>query len=100
MTSSTTNQLQQPEIEYPIYTVRWLAIHTLGIPTVWFLGAIASMQFIRRQGELPIEIAIFGIDPRLFLVLLPILGSIAWTTINFGKPTLDEIRKVIARSFG
>ncbi|MEY2832086.1 MAG: Cytochrome b559, alpha (psbE) and beta (psbF)subunit, partial [Cyanobacteriota bacterium] len=28
--------------------VRWLAIHTLAVPTVFFLGAIASMQFIQR----------------------------------------------------
>ena len=33
---------------YPIFTVRWLALHTLGIPTVFFLGALAAMQFIRR----------------------------------------------------
>ncbi len=32
---------------YPIFTVRWLAVHTLGIPTVFFLGAISAMQFIR-----------------------------------------------------
>jgi len=30
---------------YPIFTVRW---HTLGVPTVFFLGALAAMQFIRR----------------------------------------------------
>ena len=23
---------------YPIFTVRWLALHTLGVPTVFFLG--------------------------------------------------------------
>ena len=33
---------------YPIFTVRWLALHTLGIPTVFFLGALAAMPFIRR----------------------------------------------------
>ena len=33
---------------YAIFTVRWLAVNTLGIPTVFFLGAIAAMQFIRR----------------------------------------------------
>ena len=33
---------------YPIFTVRWLSIHGLGIPTVFFLGALAAMQFIRR----------------------------------------------------
>ncbi len=35
-------------ISYPIFTVRWVAVHTLGIPTVFFLGAIAAMQFIQR----------------------------------------------------
>ena len=34
--------------EYPIFTVRWLAVHALAVPTVFFLGAIAAMQFIRR----------------------------------------------------
>jgi len=32
---------------YPIFTVRWLSIHALGVPTVFFLGALASMQFVR-----------------------------------------------------
>ena len=33
---------------YPIFTVRLLALHTLGVPTVFFIGALAAMQFIRR----------------------------------------------------
>ena len=33
---------------YPIFTVRWLSIHALGVPTVLFLGALAAMQFVRR----------------------------------------------------
>ncbi|TVP66460.1 MAG: cytochrome b559 subunit beta [Nodularia sp. (in: Bacteria)] len=41
------NDINQP-ITYPIFTVRWLAIHTLGVPSVFFLGAIAAMQFIQR----------------------------------------------------
>ena len=32
---------------YPILKVRWLAVDTLGIPTVFFLGGLAAMQFIR-----------------------------------------------------
>ena len=36
-------------ISYPIFTVRWVAVHTLGIPTVFFVGAIAAMQFIQKQ---------------------------------------------------
>nr|YP_010337351.1 cytochrome b559 subunit beta [Pulvinaster venetus]UNJ16936.1 cytochrome b559 subunit beta [Pulvinaster venetus] len=35
-------------ISYPIFTFRWLAIHGIAIPTVFFLGAITSMQFIQR----------------------------------------------------
>lgn len=27
---------------------RWLAVHALVVPTVFFLGAISSMQFIQR----------------------------------------------------
>nr|7VD5_F Chain F, Cytochrome b559 subunit beta [Chaetoceros gracilis]7VD5_f Chain f, Cytochrome b559 subunit beta [Chaetoceros gracilis] len=27
---------------------RWLAIHGLAIPTVFFLGGITAMQFIQR----------------------------------------------------
>ncbi|NJM77750.1 MAG: cytochrome b559 subunit beta [Acaryochloridaceae cyanobacterium RU_4_10] len=42
----TSNQ-NQP-ISYPIFTVRWLSVHALAVPSVFFLGAIASMQFIHR----------------------------------------------------
>jgi photosystem II cytochrome b559 subunit beta len=35
-------------VAYPIFTFRWLAIHGLAIPTVFFLGAITSMQFLQR----------------------------------------------------
>lgn len=44
MANPTENQ---PTI-YPIFTIRWLAVHTLAVPTVFFLGAIAAMQFIQR----------------------------------------------------
>ena len=33
---------------YPIFTVSWLAVHALAVPTVFFLGAITAMQFIQR----------------------------------------------------
>ena len=33
---------------YPIFTVRWLTIHALAVPTVFFLGSITAMQFIQR----------------------------------------------------
>jgi photosystem II cytochrome b559 subunit beta len=42
-----TQNSNQPVV-YPIFTVRWLAVHALAVPTVFFLGAIASMQFIQR----------------------------------------------------
>ena len=35
-------------VVYPIFTFRWLAIHGLAVPTVFFLGAITAMQFIQR----------------------------------------------------
>ena len=35
-------------VAYPIFTFRWLAIHGLAVPTVFFLGSITSMQFIQR----------------------------------------------------
>ncbi|MBE7379953.1 MAG: cytochrome b559 subunit beta [Leptolyngbya sp. SIO1E4] len=43
-----TNFNREQEMVYPIFTVRWLAVHTLAVPTVFFLGAIAAMQFIQR----------------------------------------------------
>ena len=44
MVNATRNQ----PISYPIFTVRWLAVHTLAVPSVFFVGAIAAMQFIQR----------------------------------------------------
>ena len=38
----------RPKNGYPVFTVRTLAVNALGIPTVFFLGAIFAMQFIRR----------------------------------------------------
>ena len=38
---TNTNQ----PVAYSIFTFRWLAIHGLAVPTVFFLGAITSMQF-------------------------------------------------------
>jgi photosystem II cytochrome b559 subunit beta len=35
-------------VQYPVFTVRWLTIHALGVPSVFFLGAITAMQFISR----------------------------------------------------
>ncbi len=97
MTART--QLQRPQRKYPIYTVRWLAIHTLGVPLVWFLGAIASMQFIDRSDiyEAVAPQIIAGLDVRLALVLVPILFSIAWNIVFFGGPTLQEIQEVLQR---
>lgn len=95
--SLSNPQPQDPKFSYPIYTVRWLAIHTLGVPTVWFLGAIAAMQFTNRfDGSLPLEkfITSLGLDVSLTLVLIPLIFSVVWTAINFGKPTVAEIKKV------
>ncbi len=38
----------RPSSTYPIFTVRWLAVHALAVPTVFFLGSITAMQFIQR----------------------------------------------------
>ncbi|MCG8367263.1 MAG: cytochrome b559 subunit beta [Pseudanabaenales cyanobacterium] len=35
-------------VSYPVFTVRWLSVHALAIPTIFFLGAISAMQFIQR----------------------------------------------------
>ena len=35
-------------VVYPIFTFRWLAVHALAVPTVFFIGSITSMQFIQR----------------------------------------------------
>ena len=49
MTNSQQPPIQAVEVRvYPIFTIRWLAVHALAIPSVFFLGAIAAMQFIRR----------------------------------------------------
>ena len=37
----------RPKEGYPVFTVRTLAVNALGIPTVFFLGAIFAMQFKR-----------------------------------------------------
>ena len=37
----------RPSEGYPVFTVRTLAVNALGIPTVFFLGAIFAMQFKR-----------------------------------------------------
>ena len=33
---------------YPIFTFRWLAVHALAVPTIFFIGSITAMQFIQR----------------------------------------------------
>jgi photosystem II cytochrome b559 subunit beta len=33
---------------YPIFTFRWLAVHALAVPTIFFVGAITAIQFIQR----------------------------------------------------
>ncbi|MGF1515758.1 MAG: cytochrome b559 subunit beta [Elainellaceae cyanobacterium] len=43
-----TSQSPNEPITYPIFTVRWIAVHTLAVPSVFFVGAIAAMQFIQR----------------------------------------------------
>ena len=45
---SSLSNTDRSEDPYPVLTVRTLAVNALGIPTVFFLGALAAMQFIRR----------------------------------------------------
>lgn len=47
-TKSFQEALMTIDRTYPIFTVRWLAVHGLAVPTVFFLGAISAMQFIQR----------------------------------------------------
>lgn len=48
MINNSNKTIKQKVISYPIFTFRWLAIHGLAIPTVFFFGAITAMQFIQR----------------------------------------------------
>lgn len=97
MTTNLVDQVNRQEPRYPIYTVRWLAIHTLGVPTVWFIGAISAMQFNTTDLQVSTQFQIFGQDTRVSLVLLPLILSVVWNAINFGKPTIDEIRSFFGR---
>ena len=97
MTANVPSQSNQLRPKYPTYTVRWLSIHALGVPTVWLLGAIGSMQFIQRESNLPAQLEILGMDSRITLVLLPLVLSVIWNIIHYGKPTLEEIKGVLNR---
>jgi len=33
---------------YPIFTFRWLAVHALAVPTIFFIGSITAIQFVQR----------------------------------------------------
>jgi len=46
--SYMTTRKSAETVTYPIFTVRWLAIHAIAVPTIFFLGAITAMQFIQR----------------------------------------------------
>ena len=35
-------------ISYPIFTIRWVAIHALAVPAIFFIGSITAMQFLQR----------------------------------------------------
>ncbi len=43
-----TTRKSAEAVTYPIFTVRWLSIHALAVPTIFFLGSITAMQFIQR----------------------------------------------------
>ncbi|YP_778615.1 cytochrome b559 b subunit (plastid) [Bigelowiella natans] len=47
--NKTINLIENKKpVVYPIFTFRWLAVHALAVPTVFFIGSITSMQFIQR----------------------------------------------------
>lgn len=97
MNSNATFDDEGPD--YPIYTVRFLAVHALGVPSVWFIGAISAMQFKGRVDSIfPFNdfLESIGVNPSVAIVLAPIIFSVVWTAINFGKPTIDEIRKAFS----
>lgn len=48
MSLLNNNMTTNKAITYPIFTFRWLAVHALAIPTVFFIGSISAMQFIQR----------------------------------------------------
>jgi len=43
-----TTRKSAESLTYPIFTVRWLSVHALAVPTIFFLGSITAMQFIQR----------------------------------------------------
>ncbi len=46
----TSNSPNQP-VSYPIFTVRWLAVHTLAVPTVFFFGCDRSNAIYSKVGK-------------------------------------------------
>jgi len=48
--SNSQAPMQAAEVRvYPIFTVRWLAVHALAIPSVFYLGSIAAMQLVEDK---------------------------------------------------
>ena len=39
----STIMRKSKSVVYPIFTFRWLAVHALAVPTVFFLGSIAGL---------------------------------------------------------
>ena len=51
--ASNSRQILSPfnfsqSLVYPIFTFRWLAVHALAVPAVFFIGSIVCMQFLDR----------------------------------------------------
>ncbi|MDB9527181.1 photosystem II protein Y [Oscillatoria sp. CS-180] len=55
------------------------------------------MQFNTRESQLAVQLDLFGIDGRVLLILLPLVLSVVWNVINFGKPTLQELQSALRR---
>jgi cytochrome b559 beta subunit len=78
--SNSQAPMQAVEVRvYPIFTIRWLAVHALAIPSVFFLGAYSSyaifkitlliMQVNENPNKVPVELN----RTSLYLGLLSVL---------------------------
>ena len=58
------NKNYNRSVAYPIFTFRWLAIHGLAVPTVFFLGSITAMQFMNLKDRI-LNIVLIHADQKV-----------------------------------
>jgi len=51
---------------YPIFTFRWLAVHALAVPTIFFIGSITAIQFIQRLKKKCVFLFYIEIGMKIF----------------------------------